>query len=198
LHKIFDTLINSFIENKVGIAEDFLSEALCSHLKENLVSLYGERLLQLAGTGNDSKLKHDALLRSEIIYWLDRSHNDVHENSFFNIMDAFVIYLNETCYTSITGYEFHYTLYEKGSFYKKHLDQFRSNDSRQYSMIMYLNAGWKEGGGGQLCIHHQKSIESIAPTNGKTVFFKSSELAHEVLISHKPRMSITGWLKSNK
>lgn len=167
------------------------------HLKQNLASLYAERSLQLAGTGNDSKLKHDALLRSDIIYWLDRRHNDVYENSFFTIMDAFVIYLNKTCYTSITGYEFHYTLYEKGSFYKKHLDQFRTSDSRQYSMIMYLNTDWKEEDGGQLCIHHQNSMECIAPTNGKTVFFKSSELAHEVLISHKPRMSITGWLKSN-
>jgi Rps23 Pro-64 3,4-dihydroxylase Tpa1-like proline 4-hydroxylase len=52
--------------------------------------------------------------------------------------------LNATCYTGITDYEFHYTLYEKGSFYKKHFDQFRNNDSRQYSMIMYLNTNWQK------------------------------------------------------
>ena len=37
---------------------------------------------------------------------------------------------------------------------------------------------------------------ALSPTNGKIVFFKSSELAHEVLLSNQPRMSITGWLKS--
>jgi SM-20-related protein len=196
LEKIFNTLIESFIENKVGIAEDFLSESLSLHLKENLITLYREKLLKIAGTGETINSKKDNLLRSDITYWLDRKHNDVYENIFFDLMDSFVIFLNETCYTSITSYEFHYTLYEKGSFYKKHIDQFRSNDSRQYSMIMYLNSDWKENDGGELCIHHENRTENISPLNGKSVFFKSSELEHEVLISHKPRMSITGWLKS--
>ena len=31
---------------------------------------------------------------------------------------------------------------------------------------------------------------------GKSVFFKSNELEHEVLVTYLPRMSITGWLKT--
>jgi SM-20-related protein len=196
LETIFNTLINSFIDNKIGIAENFLSESLALHLKENLVGLYQDKLLQMAGTGNSKNVQHNNLFRSDIIYWLDRKHNNVHENHFFDLMDAFVSFLNETCYTGITSYEFHYTLYEKGSFYKKHIDQFKGNDSRKYSMIMYLNDAWLQGDGGELCIHHDNSTENITPTNGKSVFFKSSELEHEVLVSNKPRMRITGWLKS--
>ena len=196
MENIFNTLINSFIENKVGIAEGFLSESLSLNLRENLITLYSERLLQVAGTGNNTNVLYNSLYRSDIIYWLDRKHNNVHENTFFDLMDTFVKFLNETCYTGINSYEFHYTLYEKGSFYKKHLDQFRSNDSRQYSMIMYLNREWKQNDGGELCIHHKNRIENISPVNGKSVLFKSSDLEHEVLITNKPRMSITGWLKS--
>jgi SM-20-related protein len=196
LEKIFNTLINSFIENKVGIAENFLSKSLSLHLKENLVTLCANKQLQAAGTGDTANVKYDDLFRSDSIYWLDRKHNDIHENSFFDLMDSFVSFLNASCYTGITGYEFHYALYEEGSFYKKHLDQFRGNDSRKYSMIMYLNENWKQNDGGELCIHHEDRIENITPLSGKIVFFKSSELEHEVLISHKPRMSITGWLKS--
>jgi SM-20-related protein len=110
-------------------------------------------------------------------------------------MDKFVRYLNRTCYTGITGYEFHYALYEQGSFYKRHLDQFKNNTSRAYSIIMYLNADWQEKDGGELVLYHLDHIQTIAPMNGKCVFFKSSELEHEVLITHQPRMSITGWLK---
>jgi SM-20-related protein len=196
LEKIFNTLINSFIENKVGIAENFLNKSLSGHLKQNLLALYTEKLLQVAGTGDNTKVNYTDRFRSDVIYWLDRGHNDVHENSFFDLMDEFVSFLNETCYTGITGYEFHYTLYETGSFYKRHLDQFRTNDSRKYSMIMYLNEDWKIADGGELCIYHENTTENISPVNGKSVFFKSSELEHEVLVSHKPRMSITGWLKS--
>ena len=191
----FNTLIDSFIDNKVGIAENFLSESLASHLRVNLNNLYaGERLL-CAGTGNDKTTVHNKLVRSDKIYWLDRNHHDAHENDFFDLMDSFISYLNSTCYTGITGYEFHYTMYETGSFYTRHIDQFKNNGSRQYSMIMYLNENWKENDGGELCIHHNGHLQNIAPVNGKSVFFKSSELEHEVLLTNKPRMSITGWLK---
>jgi SM-20-related protein len=195
LENTFDTLVNSFITNKVGITNNFLSTALASHLKDNLVTLYQQRKLLAAGTGN-TNINYDEKFRSDIIYWLDRSHNNIHENSFFVLMDSFVDFLNETCYTGITGYEFHYTMYEAGTFYKKHLDQFRSNDSRKFSMILYLNSEWEQGDGGELCIHQHGSTENISPINRKAVFFKSSELEHEVLVSHKQRMSITGWLKS--
>ncbi len=195
MHTIFNTLINSFIDNKVGIAEDFLSKPLALHLKKNLTDLYANHQLRSAGTGNDTAVVHNKLMRSDIIYWLDRKHNNQYENEFFDLMDSFVSHLNSTCYTGITGYEFHYALYETGSFYKKHLDQFRNNDSRQYSMIMYLNTDWQQNDGGELCIHHKDSLQNITPVNGKSVFFKSSELEHEVLLTNKPRMSITGWLK---
>lgn len=197
MQTIFDSLIDSFIQDKVGIADDFLSKILSAHLKENLIALYANKQLLLAGTGNLTGLTHDKLTRSDKIYWLDREHNNVHENSFFELMDSFVKYLNSSCYTGITGYEFHYTLYEKGSFYKRHLDQFRNNKSREYSMIMYLNDNWQQQDGGELCVFHSDHLQTIAPRNGKCVFFKSSELEHEVLLTNQPRLSITGWLKTS-
>jgi SM-20-related protein len=195
LQTTFNTLIDSYIDDKVGIAENFLSIALASHLRSNLSTLFLDNQFQSAGTGNEKIILHDKLYRSDMIYWLDRKHNDPHENDFFDLMDRFVLHLNRTCYTGITGYEFHYALYPAGSFYKKHLDQFRNNPSRQYSMIMYLNHDWEEANGGQLRIHHAGREQDIAPENGKSVFFKSSELEHEVLMTNKPRLSITGWLK---
>lgn len=188
-------LIDSFIENKVGIVNDFLTTKLAQHLKQNLKDLYQKQFMLTAGTGNEAIISHNKLVRSDVIYWLDRKHNNQYENDFFDLMDRFVLFLNTTCYTGITGYEFHYTLYEKGSFYKTHINQFQKNGSRAYSMVMYLNESWKLGDGGELCIHHKGRLENISPTNGKSVFFKSSELEHEVLLTNQPRMSITGWLK---
>lgn len=195
MQKIFDTLIDSFIVNKVGIAENFLSEILCLELKNNLKTLYKNKLLLSAGIGNKTIIDHDKLLRNDKIYWLDRAHENQYENDFFDVMDRFVSHLNNSCYTGITGYEFHYALYEKGSFYKKHLDQFRNNESRKYSMIIYLNTDWQQDDGGELCIHHTQDSQNIPPTSGKGIFFDSSSLEHEVLTTNKPRMSITGWLK---
>lgn len=194
--QIFDTLINSFISNKVGIADNFLSPGLALHLKQNLTTLFAEKQLLPAGTGNNTLVAHDTAFRSDRIYWLDRNHNNLHENAFFDLVDNFVQYLNSTCYTGIASYEFHYALYEKGSFYKKHLDQFKNNNSRKYSMIMYLNNDWQPEDGGELCIYQNSTQQKISPNNGKSVFFKSADLEHEVLLANRPRMSITGWLKT--
>ena len=197
LQTIFNCLIDSFVADKVGLSNDFLNTQLAAHLKDNLLALYSDKQLLAAGIGNDSIQNHDKLIRNDKIYWLDRAHENVHEVQFFELMDSFVAYLNATCYTGITGYEFHYTLYEKGSFYKKHLDQFRNNKSRAYSMIMYLNTDWIAADGGELCVYHADYLQTIAPENGKCVFFKSSEMFHEVLVTNAPRLSITGWLKTN-
>jgi SM-20-related protein len=195
LQEIFDTLINSFIADKVGITEHFLNEGLADHLRVHLTRLHEEKLFLTGGTGNEQKLVHDKLLRNDVIYWLDRKHDNPYENEFLSLIDSFVSYLNSSCYTGITGYEFHFAIYEKGAFYKRHFDQFRNNQSRQYSMIVYLNSNWADGDGGQLLIHQADNEYMISPTSGKGVFFKSSELEHEVLLTTRPRMSITGWLK---
>jgi len=195
LQDVFDTLIDSFSKDKIGIAENFLSLPLAASLKKKMNSLFTEKRLRYAGTGNDSAVSHNKSVRGDMIYWLDRSHNEPCENDFFDQMDSFVSYLNATCYTGITGYEFHYAIYEEGSFYKTHLDQFHNNSSRKYTMIMYLNADWQTKDGGELCIHQDGAQQNISPESGKSVFFKSSELLHEVLLTNKIRMSITGWLK---
>lgn len=192
----FEDLIATFIENKVGISEDFLSADLANNLKQNLIALNQNSLLQSAGIGNSEKLSYDGAIRSDSIYWLDKKHNNAFENEFFTQIEAFILYLNTTCYAGITGYEFHYSLYESGDFYLKHLDQFKNNPSRKYSMISYLNANWEKNDGGELVIHQLDYPQKISPTQGKTVFFKSDELVHEVLVTQKTRMSITGWLKS--
>ncbi len=197
METIFNCLIDSFVADKVGIAQNFLSLPLAAHLKGKLHSLYSGNQFHAAGIGNEALVNQDKLIRGDQIYWLDSKHNDPHENDFFILMDLFVRYLNSTCYTGITGYEFHYALYETGSFYKKHLDQFRSDKSRAFSMIMYLNAEWQEKDGGELCIYHEDHVQTIAPLNGTCVFFKSSEMEHEVLVTNQPRMSITGWLKTD-
>lgn len=191
---VFDTLIDSFVRDHVGIAEDFLSVPLAAHLRDNLNILLGSHLLRPAGIGRDAIQAHDSTVRGDQIYWLDRRHGNIYENEFLDMIDQFVIHLNSSCYAGITGYEFHYAHYAEGSFYHRHLDRFRSSDARQYSLIMYLNEDWQKADGGELCIHHRDHDQTISPLSGRGVFFRSQDLEHEVFLTHRSRMSITGWL----
>lgn len=193
----FETLITSYLESKVGLVKDFISEDLSKHLVNRLFELKSQNLMKVAGIGNAAKLIQNSAIRSDSIYWLDRANNNKYENLFLDQVDAFVAYLNRSCYAGITGYEFHFALFEKGSFYRKHLDQFQDNSSRQFSMITYLNENWLPRDGGELCIYNGNEAYNIPPTNRKTVFFKSNELVHEVLEVNSPRLSITGWLRKD-
>ncbi len=197
LNKTFESIIDLFLDKKVGMSNDFLDWELSQDLQKNLLRLLNNEQLKEAGIGAASNLKHNKKIRSDKIYWLDRKHENIFENRFLDLIDEFVLYLNRSCYTGIVGYEFHYALYQKGSFYKRHLDQFKDNNKRAFSMIVYLNNDWQTNDGGELCIYHDDHTQIVSPDNQKCVFFRSSELEHEVLTTTKPRLSITGWLKTN-
>jgi SM-20-related protein len=92
--------------------------------------------------------------------------------------------------------EVHYAYYPTGTFYKKHLDSFVNDQSRKYSVILYLNEDWVESHAGELLLYlNNDKIVRIEPIAGRLVFFPSHEIPHEVTPTNKPRLSITGWLK---
>ncbi len=195
MEKEFEQLIASFINDKIGITNHFITDDLAQKIKQQILALVSKNLLVPAGTGNNKEVLHDTKIRGDSIYWLDRKHDNEFENEFLNQIDDFVKHLNRSCFAGITSYEFHYSLYEAGSFYSKHYDQFKNNNGRMYSMISYLNDDWKTADGGELMVYQNYNNQKITPTQGKTVLFKSDELQHEVLITNKQRLSITGWLK---
>ena len=112
MSRSYKVIVESYLENNVGIVNNFLSAKLASDLRNRLSDLNASQKLILAGTGNNTILKHDRSIRNDAIYWLDRKHKNPSENQFFKEMDRFISYLNSTCYTGITGYEFHFAFYE--------------------------------------------------------------------------------------
>jgi SM-20-related protein len=191
----FDILIDSYLENKVGIDTSFLGLDLSNGLEQNIKDLQHDDSMLPAGIGNNTLKDHKQKLRGDKIFWMDKSHDNKFEQEFLHLVENFIEHLNHTCYTGINAYEFHYAVYEEGSFYKRHLDQFKSNNNRKFSLINFLNKNWMEEDGGQLNIFHPSDVQCILPEAQTAVFFKSDEIEHEVTMANKERMSITGWLK---
>jgi SM-20-related protein len=191
----FERLLQGLLDSELGLSADFIGERLAHQLKSHLLSLHDQQLMAVAGTGNQQSLALNPSIRKDRIYWLDRSHHNAFEEEFLDGIQAFIAYLNRHCYAGIRSSEFHYALYEPGSFYQRHLDRFSNDDNRQFSLITYLNDCWQEGDGGELVVYQGELAHRIAPTMGQTVFFRSHLLAHQVLATTKLRLSITGWLR---
>ncbi len=193
----FEELIEGFVTGNIGISEHFLGLPLAAALHKNLLQLDSDMLMIRAGIGNTLVSDKTQTLRGDKTCWLEAMTKNSAEMEFLDIIDQFIGHLNQTCYTGLTSCEFHYALYEEGKGYAKHKDQFRNHNARKFSMISYLNEDWQEQDGGQLIIHNDTQPELVIfPNNQKAVFFQSDKVVHEVAIAHRPRMSITGWLKN--
>ncbi len=195
MQETFEEIIEGFIQNKIGISDLFLTARLAGLLQKHVGKLHTEDRLISAGIGNNKLHDLNAKIRGDKIHWLDRKNNQSDELEFLDFIEEFIQYLNKTCYTGINAYEFHFAVYDEGSFYKRHKDQFRSDSNRKFSLITYLNHDWVNADGGQLWVHQNDETTKIIPNNRKGVFFQSNELEHEVTIAMRARMSVTGWLK---
>jgi SM-20-related protein len=191
----FDTIIDSYLENKVGIDNSFMNGSLSDGLQENILQLQRDEMMSVAGIGNNEIKDSQQKMRGDKIYWMDKNNPNTFEQEFLHLAENFIEYLNRTCYAGINDYEFHYAVYEQGSYYKRHKDQFKNDDSRKYSLINYLNNNWVEEDGGQLLVYREEGVQKILPRSQTAVFFKSNEMEHEVTTSNRNRMSISGWLK---
>src|SRR5689334_11329357 len=169
----FDQLIDSYLDNNIGIDTGFLNKALSDGLHQNILQLQRDELMTAAGIGNEEVKDHQQKLRGDKVYWMDKSHTNIFEQEFLTLMEDFIDHLNRTCYTGINAYEFHYAVYEEGSFYKRHKDQFRNDSNRKYSLITYLNEDWLAEEGGQLAVYDNDVVQQILPQSQTAVLFKS-------------------------
>lgn len=196
MQQVYEKLIQSLLGKGFGSVDHWFSTSEIQGLRETLLYRYSNENFAIAGIGNQQNLLKEKSIRNDRIYWLDNNSHNEFEAKFFQELNRFIDYLNFTCFTGINSYEFHYAVYEPGAFYKKHVDQFSNDKRRKFSFIMYLTEDWQEGDGGELMIYDENPIK-ISPEGGRIVFFMSENVEHEVLVTSKQRLSITGWLKTS-
>lgn len=191
----YEALIGGILDHHYAVLDGFLKEEEVDSLRQSFEQKLESGVFQKAGIGRGSKHAENGQIRGDLIHWLDRSTALPAGQAFLDRMDDFVGYLNRTCYTGLSGYEFHYAVYPVGTRYQRHLDQFHADDRRRYSVICYLNRQWQPQDGGELVLYLPDREEVIQPLGGRIVFFESALLEHEVKPAARPRYSLTGWLR---
>lgn len=193
----FEVLIQGLIDRGFGTIDGFLDEETVNGLRRKLLLYKRGGKMHPAGIGRSSDFQQNAAIRGDVIRWIDKEPENRHEKLLMTRIRDFTQYLNSTCYDGINDYEFHYACYEKNSFYKRHLDQFKSNKGRKYSLVIYLNKDWKPQHGGKLSLFLDDGrVADLLPCAGRAVFFRSDAMEHEVSPSiGRYRISIAGWMK---
>lgn len=151
-----------------------------------------------AGIGKTDEVIIDTSIRGDYIKWIDPKNAYDPVKVFLHKVDELKDYLNRTCFLGIQDYETHFTIYPAGSFYARHLDQFKDSGNRKISFICYLNEDWKEENGGQLRLYLGEGEKDVLPIAGRLACFVSSEIEHEVRVCNRQRFSLTGWMLNQK
>lgn len=91
-------------------------------------------------------------------------------------------------------------MYEKGDFYKTHMDAFKKSKNRIVTTVYYLNETWYEENGGLLVIYDDNAnvLTKVIPQANTLVVFLSDKFPHEVLAAKKNRFSIAGWFRIDR
>ncbi len=199
LNPMYEKVIIDLLEQQFSIVDDFFNFKEIEDLRALLLEKYNEDEFRKAAIGNQFSEQIIKSIRGDFISWIDENNLLPEEKVFFNKIDDFTNYMNRTCFLGIQEKEFHYAVYPKGTFYKKHLDTFQNDDSRKLSIVCYLNdEDWKPEFGGELVIFKPLEEIKVYPLKGRVVIFESQVLEHEVRQVEQMRLSITGWLKTRK
>ena len=193
--EVFESIVDGLMEQGYALSTDFLPQELVAKIQSQSIAKKNAGAFRAAGIGKGAEFAQVESIRRDEILWIENETLDPVERAFLDHVSQFIHYLNRTCYTGLREAEFHYACYAPGSFYKRHLDRFRGDDARRYSVVCYFNPNWQPGDGGELVIYAGEEAITVQPKAGTVVIFESRKLEHEVLLSHKDRYSLTGWLK---
>lgn len=179
-----------------SVQENFLSKALVKQLHETLTSLRQQGALKQAGIGRELNFHIEQSIRSDEISWFDESKLNEAQKEFLQLTQKLQDVMNEKFFLGLFELEIHFALYAPNSYYKRHLDQHKNQDTRVITLIFYLNDNWNEEDGGQLKLYleNEQSI-LIPPNSGTIVCFISADFEHEVLPAKRERASMTGWFR---
>jgi SM-20-related protein len=193
-HEIhFEKVADGLADHGFAVIDDFLSMQEVNQIMTTAGFQGGTDRMKRAGIGKSSGHQVNEAIRGDLIQWIDNDSTPAPVKLYLDRMRSMMTYLNRSLYLSLKDLEAHMTVYPRGAFYKRHLDQFRADDHRILSAICYLNTSWTESDGGQLRMHLPEGAVDVLPLGGRLVCFRSDQIEHEVLPGTRERYSLTGW-----
>ena len=194
MHPHFEQIADGLAEAGFAVIDDFLTSPEVDAILDLDIFREGVVNFKKAGIGKERQLQINESIRGDYIRWIDKTEAPPPAKLYMDRLQRLCEYLNQSLYLSLKDYEVHFTIYPAGSFYKRHLDQFKKDDHRKLSVICYLNKEWKEHHGGQLRMYLPGQTLDFLPHAGRLVCFRSDQIEHEVLPATRERLSLTGWM----
>ena len=195
IEKNYEKIADALVLEGYIIIDNILGSKITRELKKFAES---QTHFKKAGISGAGELHLDSNRRRDSILWLNE--DDSVQSDYLDFANGLKNYLNRTLYLGLSYYESHFSVYNEGDFYEKHLDAFRNSKNRVVTTVYYLNDEWNEEDGGELVIYDEEGafLKKITPNGNTLVVFLSDKFPHEVLPAKRKRYSIAGWFRVDR
>lgn len=180
------------------IIDDFLNQEHFNALLTKVRTMHQQDLFRAARIGSQEQAQLNNTIRTDKLCWLDEHTAEPAVQAYIDEAMQIATLFNQQLYLGLTEFETHFAVYQPGTFYKKHIDQFATKKTRKISCVYYLNEAWHHDFGGELRLYTKENqfIQSVQPQGNRFICF-NSELPHEVCKTNQTRYSIAGWMKTS-
>jgi SM-20-related protein len=181
------------------VTPDFIPPLLVEQLRADAEGIEDAGGFRPAGVGRGTGLEVRTEVRTDRVCWLDPDTAGAAARQYLQALEELRLAINSELLLGLFDFEGHLAIYPPGSYYRKHLDQFQDMGTRTVTCVLYLNRDWTPVDGGELLLYTDPNDparhETIPPLGGQLVTFFSARFLHEVLLTRRPRISVTGWFK---
>jgi len=194
-----EQIANTLADQGWCVTDNFLASLHISQLRHEAQQQWQAGHFRRAGVGRGEDLEVRDEVRTDRVAWLDPNDLSVVQRLYWSRLEQLRLALNRSLFLGLYELEAHLAVYPPGTYYRKHLDQFRGISERRLSCILYLNDAWQAQDGGALRLYtdpdRPERSELILPQGGRLVSFFSARFLHEVEPAQRERFSLTGWFK---
>lgn len=195
---VLDTIAADIHTRGWSVQRNFLSPTDITDLRSRVLAWRRGDEFRPAAVGRGASRRLDPHVRGDHVRWLDFSVGGLFRDVYDTWYEPLRLTLNRTMYLGLFDLEAHVTIYPPESYYVRHLDRFLDASHRTVSVILYLNDEWQPEDGGQLRLYLPQPdggevMHDVWPEAGTLVTFLSGDIPHEVMPTHRERISFTGW-----
>jgi SM-20-related protein len=178
----------------LAVRDEFLSAARVGELIRGANMRRARGDFRGARIGAGRGLQRRETIRGDLIGWLADPLLPA-ERALLRDLEELRLSFNREGFLGLFDLEIHYAWYPPGAGYARHVDRPFGRGERVVSFVVYLNAAWQPGAGGELRVFDQEGFRDIAPVAGRLVCFLTDGREHAVLRTETDRLSITGWFR---
>lgn len=190
-------IIENLCDKGFHIIDNFLSPECYQALRSYAQEMNLQNQFTQAKIGRRSQLQHNMTIRSDSILWIDDDSSSKEVQHYIEKMSELARLFNKHLYLGLAELELHFAVYQPGSFYRRHVDQFSTAKARKISCVYYLNDNWQAEFNGELSLYDTENnlLQHVLPLGNRLICF-NSELPHEVKPTTQTRYSIATWMKT--